>query len=139
MRAVEYKFEHRKTRGALWAALGASAGFLIAGGLTANVPLIAAAAGLPLPFLIWSLLFDPRSGLELAAGHLHWWRAGEEREVALAQIRRAALLSEGGGRRRVLLDLADGRALSLPEEVVPPGGALLAALAARGVDVARSA
>lgn len=138
MRSIEYKYENRRTRGALWASLAASAGFLIAGGLTANIPLVAAAASLPLPFLIWSVLFDPRSGLELAAGHLHWWREGEEREVALAQVRRAALLSEGG-RRRLHLDLADGRAMALPDEVVPPGGALISALAARGVDVARGA
>lgn len=139
MRSVEYRFEHRRPRGVLWVALGASTGFLVAGAATANVPLILAAAALPLPFLIWSLLFDPRSGVELAGGRLHWWRQGEDGEVALAQIRRAAVLSGEGGGQRMQLDLRDGRALDLPREVVPPGGSLVKALAERGVAISREA
>lgn len=135
MRSVEYRFERRRPRSTLWASLGAAVVFLIGGAAIGSVSLVIAAAVLPLPFLIWSMLLDPRSGVELAAGRLHWWRQGETGEVALSQVVRAQPERGEDSRPRMLLDLRDGRTIRLPPESVPSSRTLLNALALRGVAV----
>ncbi|MCX7645848.1 MAG: hypothetical protein N2Z62_11215 [Rhodobacteraceae bacterium] len=136
MRSVEYRFERRRPRSTLWASLGASVIFLVGGAGLGSVSLVIAAAVLPLPFLIWSILLDPRSGVELAAGRLHWWRPGETGEVALSQVLRAQPERGEDSRPRMLLALRDGRMIRLPPESVPASRSLLNALALRGVAVA---
>lgn len=136
MRSVEYRFERRRPRNTLWASLGASVLFLIGGAGLGSVLLVLAAAVLPLPFLIWSILLDPRSGVELAAGRLHWWRQGETGEIALSQVLRAHPERGEDSRPRMLLALRDGRTIRLPPEAVPSSRSLLQALALRGVAIA---
>lgn len=136
MHPVEYRFERRRPRATLWASLYASVAFLAAGAVQADVPLLIAAAALPLPFLVWSILLDPRAGVELAAGRMRWWAPGGSGEIPLALVQHAGPLRAESGRRRFLLDLRDGRRITLPPEALPSGRTLLEALSLRGVAVA---
>jgi hypothetical protein len=136
MHPVEYRFERRRPRATLWASLCASVAFLVAGAGQGDLSLLIAASALPLPFLIWSILLDPRAGVELAAGRIRWWTQEVKGEIPLALVQRAWPAPTGGGRRRFLLDLRDGRRIALPPEALPSGRTLPAALSLRGVAVA---
>jgi hypothetical protein len=127
-----YYFERHGRRVALWTGVGAGLGFVAVGTLRGDWGLAAVGLALPLPFLaLYRVMGDP-SGVAIAKGQLRWWQGTRKGSVALADILRA---SDASG---CTIRLRDGRDLTLPENALPPSGALLDHLARHGVATERS-
>ncbi|WP_224823343.1 hypothetical protein [Cognatishimia sp. MH4019] len=93
---------------------------MVAGAVMMDAPWwILAIWGLSAILLVWRTYTNPKSGLTLDAGGLHYYGDGIAGSIELADIARVEIIYETDGPDLVLVHLTDGERVSLPRESYP--------------------
>lgn len=125
-----YRFERYGRRAALWGGVGGGLGFLLVGVMRSDWIIICLGLAFPLPFLALSRVMGLPAGVVIKNNRLRWWRGTEKNEIHLSDIDEAV-----GNDRTCRLITKNGDKISLPEDAVPPSGALLDHLSRRNIPV----